>query len=132
MCLHFDAFMKILDLKRSEEMLLALLRAVLHQQEVEVTCFQQATPEDWLQCFRLAVRQGVFALAWEGIERLPMDYAPPLDVKLSWALKEKKQREKYQKHCRALNELTQLYAQHGIATMVLGRLAARNIHSGES
>lgn len=111
--------MKILDLKRSEEMLLALLCAVLHQQEVEVTCFQQATPEDWLQCFRLAVRQGVSALAWEGVERLPMEYVPPLDVKLSWALKEKKQREKYQKHCRALNELTQLYAEHGIATMVL-------------
>lgn len=111
--------MKTLKLERSEEMLLALLRGALHQREVEVSSFKEATPEDWLQCFRLAVRQGVSALAWEGIERLPMDYAPPLDVKLSWALKEKKQLEKYQKHCRALNELTQLYAQHGIATMGL-------------
>ena len=111
--------MKKIELKHSEEMLLALLRTTLHQREVEVSYFSDATPEDWLQCYRLAVRQGVSALAWEGVERLPMEYAPPLDVKLSWALKEKKQCAKYQKHCLALNELTQLYTQHGIATMVL-------------
>lgn len=111
--------MKMIELKRSEEMLLVLLRTALHQREVEVSSFKEATPEDWLQCFRLAVRQGVSALAWEGVERLPIEYAPPLDVKLSWALKEKKQQGKYQKHCQVLNELTQLYAQYGIATMVL-------------
>lgn len=111
--------MKILKLECSEEMLLALLRAALHQQETEANYFKQATAEDWVQCYRLAVRQGVAALAWEGVGRLPMEYAPPLDVKLSWALKEKKQREKYLKHCRALRALVQLYAQHGIATMVL-------------
>ena len=111
--------MKMLKLECSEEMLLALLRAALHQREVDTSYFEQATAEDWLQCYRLAMRQGVSALAWEGIERLPMEYELPLDVKLSWALKEKKQRGKYQKHCLALNELIQLYAQHGIATMVL-------------
>lgn len=111
--------MEILELKRFEEMLLALLRAALHHQEVKVSHFNQATAEDWLQCYRLAVRQGVAALAWEGIERLPMEYCPPLDVKLSWALKEKKQLEKYRKHCRVVDELVRLYAKHGIATMVL-------------
>ena len=111
--------MKVLKLERPEEMLLALLRAVLHQREVEVTYFQQITDVEWVQCYRLAVRQGVSALAWEGIERLPLEYSPPLDVKLSWALLEKKQLNKYRNHCLAINELTQLYAQHGIATVVL-------------
>ena len=111
--------MKKIELKRSEEMLLALLRSALHQREVETHFFQHATAEEWVKCFRLAVRQGVSALAWEGIERLPMEYCPPLDVKLSWALVEKKQLKKYRKHCQAVNELTQLYAKHGIATVVL-------------
>lgn len=102
-----------------EEMLLALLRAALHQQEVETACFQLATAEDWVRCFRLAVRQGVAALAWESIESLPTECCPPLDVKLSWALVEKKQVAKYRKHCKALNELSKLYNQHGITTMVL-------------
>ena len=108
-----------MKLKRSEEMLLALLRAALHQREVEIGYFQQVTADDWVRCYRLAVRQGVSALAWEGIERLPLEVAPPLDVKLSWALLEKKQLATYRKHCRAVNELSQLYAQHGIATVVL-------------
>lgn len=108
-----------MKLKCSEEMLLALLRAALHQRDVETVYFQHATAEEWVRCYRLAVRQGVVALAWEGIERMPLEYAPPLDVKLSWALLEKKQVATYRKHCRVVNELTQLYAQHGIATVVL-------------
>jgi hypothetical protein len=111
--------MKKIELKRSEEMLLALLRAALHQRDAETVYFQQATEEDWVRCYRLAVRQGVSALAWEGIERLPLEDTPPLDVKVSWALLEKKQLATYRKHGRAVNELTQLYAQHGIATVVL-------------
>lgn len=111
--------MKELKLNQPERMLLALLRSALHQREPEVACFQQVMDEDWVKCYRLAVRQCVVALAWEGIERLPMECCPPLDVKLSWALLEKKQLATYQKHCKAVDELTKLYEQHGIATVVL-------------
>ena len=108
-----------MKLEQSEEMLLALLRAAIHQRVVETVYFQKATEEDWVRCYRLAVRQGVSALAWEGIERLPLEDTPPLDVKVSWALLEKKQLATYRKHCQAVNELTQFFAQHGIATVVL-------------
>lgn len=37
-------------MKKSEQMLFALLRASLHEQEVEQDFFQQATAEDWKQC----------------------------------------------------------------------------------
>ena len=110
---------KALNLGNPEKMLLALLRASLHHQDVETDYFQQATEEDWLKCFRLAVRQGVSSLAWGGIERLPAKYNPPLNVKISWALQEKKQQEKYRKHCLVANEVTQLFTQHGIATVIL-------------
>ena len=111
--------MKVLDLEHSEKMLLALLRASLHQQEVETVYFQQATEEDWLKCYRLSVHQGVSSLAWEGIERLPIKYNPTLNVKLSWALREKEQLEKYRKHCIAAKALTELLAKHNIATVIL-------------
>lgn len=110
---------KALNLGYPENMLLALLRASLHQQDVETVYFQQATEEDWLKCYRLAVRQGVSSLAWGGIERLPAKHNPPLNVKLSWALQEKKQLEKYRKHCLVANEVTQFFAKHGIATVIL-------------
>ena len=86
--------MKTLTLEHAEEMLLALLQGALHQREVAAACLQQATAEEWMQCYRLAVKQGVSALAWEGIEHLSMTYSLPLDVKLSWALKEKEQLKK--------------------------------------
>ena len=111
--------MKMLELERPVEMLLALLRAALHQREVETDCFRHATGGDWLRCYRLAVRQGVPALAYGAIGRLQVEYAPPLDVKLSWALLEEKQLGKYREHCRAVDELTSMYAGHGIATVVL-------------
>ena len=111
--------MKTLNLGYPEKMLLALLRASLHQCEVETVYFQDATDEDWLKCYRLAVRQGVSSLVWGGIERLPIKHNPPLNVKISWALQEKKQQEKYRKHCLVANEVTQFFAQHGIATVIL-------------
>ena len=111
--------MKVLNLEHPEQMLLALLRAALHQKEVEIVYFQQVTEQDWVKCYRLAVYQGVSALAWGGIERLPAKYSPPLNVKLSWALREKELQEEYRKQCIAVSALNQLLSQYGIATIVL-------------
>lgn len=111
-----------------ERMLFALLRAALHQHEVEVDCFREATENNWRECFSLAVRQGVAALAWSGIERLPADCAPPLNVKLSWALKENEQKEIYRKHCQAATEITKFLAEHGIATVVLKGIGLSRIY----
>ena len=111
--------MKVLNLRYHEKMLLALLRASLHQQEVETSYFQEVTEDDWLKCYRLAIHQGVASIAWNGIERLPIKYNPPLNVKLSWALHEKGQLKEYRKHCLAVNTLTQFFAQHNIGTIIL-------------
>ena len=40
-------------MKKSELMLFALLRASLHEKEVEVECFQEATDDDWKNATRL-------------------------------------------------------------------------------
>ena len=111
--------MKTLKLERPEEMLLALLRAALFHHETEVKFFQYATTNDWKQCYLLAIKQGVVALAWRGILQLPANYYPPLELKISWGLTEKKQCQKFRKHCQAVHELTQLCTRHGIATVVL-------------
>jgi hypothetical protein len=58
-------------MKKSELMLFALLRSSLHEQEVEQVFFDQATDEDWKQCHQIAAAQGVMALAWDGVLRLP-------------------------------------------------------------
>lgn len=100
-------------------MVLALLRSAIHQQEVETVDFQQVTEQDWVDCYMLALSQGVLSLAWDGAQRLPSQYHPPLNVKLSFALREKEQTKRYSVHCLAANKITQLLAQHGISTVIL-------------
>ncbi len=108
-----------MNLSKPEEMLLALLRAAIHQQEVDTVYFQQISEHDWLECYLLALHQGILSLAWEGVNRLQTKYYPPLNVKLSWALHVNEQIEKYREHCLAVNKLIKLLSQHGIATLVL-------------
>lgn len=54
-----------------ERMLFALLRASLNRREVETDFFQGVSPEDWKECYLLSARQGVMALAWDGVLKLP-------------------------------------------------------------
>ena len=57
-------------MKKSELMLFALLRSSLHEKEVELVFFHEATDDVWKQCHQLAGAQGVMALAWDGVMRL--------------------------------------------------------------
>ena len=109
--------MKTVALNTSERMLFALLRASLHQKEAEQTFFQQVSEEDWKQCYRLAAKQGVMALAWDGIITLPTDLQPPRALKLTWGMAVQDYEAKYARYCRTIQELSAFYAEHGIVTV---------------
>ena len=111
--------MKEITLYRHERMLFALLRASLHERKTEITFFLDSTDEEWKQCHRLAVSQGVMALAWDGVMRLPAELQPPLSVKLAWAAAVERYEKKYLHYCRTADELSRFYAQHGISAMQL-------------
>lgn len=103
----------------SEEMLFALLRSSLHERDVELDYFQKATEKDWKECQRMAVAQGVMALAWDAVLRLPKHLQPPLNLKLTWAMAVERYEERYLRYCKAISELSALYAEHGIRTIQL-------------
>jgi hypothetical protein len=107
------------QLSREEEMLFALLRSSLHGGEVEHSYFQGATPDDWKQCYHLSVKQGVMALSWDGVVRLPRELQPPLAIKISWAANVEAYEKRYMKYCKTAVELSGFYSQHGIKTVVL-------------
>ena len=98
-------------------MLFALLRASLHRVEAEQTYFLQASEGDWKACYQLAARQGVMALAWDGAMTLPTDLQPPRALKLTWGMAVQDYEMKYECYCRAIQELSNLYAKHGIVTV---------------
>ena len=106
-------------MNRSEQMLFALLRSSLHEREAELSFFQEATADDWKQCHQIAVAQGVMALAWDGVLRLPKELQPPISLKLTWAMAVERYEAKYLRYCKTVDELSTFYAGHGIATVQL-------------
>ncbi|MBR5205200.1 MAG: nucleotidyltransferase family protein [Bacteroidaceae bacterium] len=98
-------------------MLLALLRASLHEKDIETAFFEKATHEHWKLCYKLAAKHGVMALAWDSVMRLPKDLQPPRPIKLPWASAVESYEQKYHRYCSAVDEVTRFYAEHGIATM---------------
>lgn len=111
--------MKKITLTTAEQMLFALLRSSLHEREAETSVFQGVTQDDWTQCRKLAVRQGVMALAWDGVMRLPKELQPSVELYLQWALAVEKYERKYRVYCRTIRELSDLYASEGIVTVQL-------------
>ena len=111
--------MKGMTLNISEQMLFALLRASLHQKEAEQTFFQQVSEEDWKQCCQIAISQGVMALAWDGVMRLPKELHPAKNLKLTWAMAVERYEAKYLRYCKTVDELSAFYAHHGITTVQL-------------
>ena len=111
--------MKASMMTPSEEMLLALIRSSLHEREPELEYFQKATEKDWKECQRMAVAQGVMALAWDAVLRLPKHLQPPLNLKLTWAMAVERYEERYLRYCKAISELSAFYAEHGIRTIQL-------------
>lgn len=90
-------------MNKTEQMLFALLRSSLHEREAELSFFQEATADDWKQCHQIAVAQGVMALAWDGVLRLPKELQPPISLKLTWAMAVERYEAKYLRYCKPVD-----------------------------
>lgn len=102
-----------------ERMLLALLRAALTRAVPDEDLFRAISSAQWAACRRLAVEQGVMALAWEGVQRLPAVLQPPKALKLAWALAVERQEQRYATYVRTAVDLSRFYAERGITTVLL-------------
>lgn len=108
-----------LNLTHTEKMLFALLKSALHQAPAEAELFCNISAVEWKQCYRLACKQGVMALAWDGVSTLPACSMPPQDVKITWALAVERYEKKYLLYCHTASSLAKFYREHGIEMMQL-------------
>ena len=106
-----------MKLTRSEHMLFALLKGSLNNTAVEHEEFESASAQDWEQCCAIAAKQGVLALAWEGVQSLPMELQPPKQLKFKWAMSVDKYEARHRRYCQTVQELQQLYKEHGIVAV---------------
>ena len=75
---------------------------------------------DWSAVRALAERQGLYAVALDGIEKLPSNIRPPQDVLLEWIGEVLQGYEHtYEDYCNTIGELAGFYNSHGYKMMVL-------------
>ena len=103
-----------MKLTKSEQMLFVLLKSSLNNAEAEPEVFVNTSAQEWEQCCAIASKQGVLALAWEGVQSLPLELQPPKQLKFKWAMSVEKYEAKHRRYCQAVQELQQLYSEHGI------------------
>lgn len=99
--------------------LFAALRASLHQTELDVMQFGALSEAEWQQLYRLSVEQGVAALVWDSIAKLPQPLQPPRAIRLQWAMTTQQIEKRYTKQQQALFHLAEFYTAHHLKMMVL-------------
>lgn len=98
-------------------MLFALLKSSLLSVQPERELFEGAGEQDWKMCFNMASRQGVLALAWEGVLQLEQRLHPPKGLKFQWGISVEKYEQKHRRYCEVAQELQQFYARNGIVAV---------------
>ena len=106
-------------MKQSQDiiMLLTLLRCSLQGEPAEQGVFVSASEADWKECYEQAAKQGVLALAWEGVELLPQQLQPPKQLKFRWAMTVEKYESKHRRYCQTVQELQSFYMEHSIVAV---------------
>ena len=109
---------KMRNVSNNEGALFALLRLGLGTGGA-ATDVPALSPGDWDCLYRMAGEQSVLGIAYAGIECLPKDAQPPLDLAFQWA----SQAEAICGHNRLVNDearrLTELFAGEGRRTAIL-------------
>ena len=104
-------------LKKPEQMLFALLKGSLLNCDVELQLFENATAQEWDDCYAAASKQGVLALAWDGVQTLPLGVQPQKQLKFKWAITVEKYVARHRKYCQTVQELQQFYRDNGIVAV---------------
>lgn len=107
-------------MKRTDNVLLQLLRSGLAG--VACTDSTEANPldaDEWKQLLRLSAAQGVLAVTYDAIRKMPTGMQPPKKLVLAWAVNTDRIERDFARKSKVLEELAAFYSSHGIRTMLL-------------
>lgn len=79
----------------------------------------EISTQAWENIFRTAVGQGVCAVVWDGIGRLPGEQQPPRDIRLRWALTTEEQEKRYRRQQEKAAKMAAVFAENDIRMLVL-------------
>lgn len=106
-------------MKQSERIVLELVRSGLWGRKADERLFAGTTAEEWSEALRLSGRQGVLAIAYDGLNALPRDAQPPKELLLRWAVNVDRIERDFDKRADTARRLAEFFAARGIPMMQL-------------
>lgn len=123
-----------MNLNADTELLFLLLRSGLRTETPDdaerIRTLCTARKPDWAVIYQLAARQGVLAIAWDGLcrlvqeELLAPEWQPARTLKLQWGFNAERIGQTFARQWAVSRELAERYAAAGIRTIVLKGFAA--------
>ena len=87
------------DVKITADRLFALLRIALLDSDNEFHHFANIDNGEWEALYNLALSQGVHAIAYDAMRKLPEEYQADIDLKVQWAYNVNHAEERYKTTC---------------------------------
>lgn len=101
----------------------ALLRTIVSNEDFVIKELYSFSNDDWSKLFRLSAQQGILAVVYDVISTLPTEAQPPRNINIQWAISCEAIENRFEMQCKTSALLAELFAKHGITTIVMKGLA---------
>ncbi len=95
----------------------SLLRIALYEEKPNLASFRNF--REWQSLYDLSSAQGVLAIVWDGLQKLPPDCQPSRELRLKWAYNVERIELYYRKQRNAITRLAAFYRSHDLPLMLL-------------
>lgn len=106
-----------------EQRLFSLLRLALFDSGEDSALFEGMNDGDWQAIYDAALEQGVHAIVYDGVQRLPKELQPDIEIKVQWAYNVSHAEKFYKKQLKAAQTLTDTFKAHNIETVIMKGLS---------
>ena len=106
-----------MELNAAHKTFFTLLQAGLWSRNPESACFP-LSPEMWEQIYKMAHKQTVEGIVFDGIMQLPEHHFPPRDLLLKWVVEVNSIEERNKRMNKAVAELYELFTKNHIPVLL--------------
>lgn len=98
---------------------LSLFQSGLWNQPPDTSRFESLPPSIWEDINSIAIEQGVQAIVYDGVKRLPESLQPPRDLLLSWGVTVLSIEKRYNRYLEVTSRLNRFYESNGLQVMLI-------------
>lgn len=99
---------------KTERLIRTLLRTALSDDFSDSSFFSELNKENWSEAFKKLSEQGLAALSFGGVKKVPKELAPPIEILLQWYSQQLVQIKQFNSQRSAIRELVELWESAGI------------------